>query len=79
MGCLDGERGNGHGSRISVGHGEGDVECGGMTPLWNWETCLPVQSADMSAHSTQMARWQFSFLAFALICLDHARLLGFLP
>ena len=20
------------------------MECGGMTPLWNWETCLPVHS-----------------------------------
>ena len=29
-----------------------DVECGGRTPLGDWETCLPVQSADMSAHST---------------------------
>jgi len=25
------------------------VECGGMTPLWNWETCLPVDRAAMSA------------------------------
>ena len=21
------------------------MECGGMTPLWNWETCLPVNRA----------------------------------
>ncbi len=25
------------------------VECGGMTPLWNWETCLPVDRSPMSA------------------------------
>ena len=23
------------------------VECGGMTPLWNWETCLPVDRAPL--------------------------------
>ena len=23
------------------------VECGGMTPLWNWETCLPVERPAM--------------------------------
>ena len=23
-----------------------------MTALWDWETCLPVQSGDMSPHST---------------------------
>ena len=23
------------------------VECGGMTPLWNWETCLPVDRPAM--------------------------------
>ncbi len=27
------------------------VECGGMTPLWNWETCLPVDRAVMPAPS----------------------------
>ena len=25
------------------------VECGGLTPLWNWETCLPVDPAAWSA------------------------------
>jgi len=34
-----------------VGHGAGHMECAGMTALWDWETCLPVQSGDMSPHS----------------------------
>ena len=27
------------------------VECGGMTPLWNWETCLPADRPTMTASS----------------------------
>ena len=42
------------GFRVVLGMGRkargGDVECG-RTRLGDWETCLPVQSADMSAHS----------------------------
>ena len=30
------------------------VECGGMTPLWNWETCLPVDRPAMPASSSDM-------------------------
>ncbi len=27
------------------------VECGGMPPLWHWETCIPVPCPDLPAHS----------------------------
>ena len=26
------------------------VECGGMPPLWHWETCIPVPCPDLPAH-----------------------------
>ena len=32
------------------------VECGGMTPLWNWETCLPVDRAAMPAPAPRPAQ-----------------------
>jgi hypothetical protein len=28
-----------------------NFECGDMSPLSDWQTCLPVQSAVMPAHS----------------------------
>ena len=40
-------------ARFQEGRRASHWESSGRTPLWNWETCLPAQSADMSAHSTR--------------------------
>jgi hypothetical protein len=50
---------------------DGSLECGGMTPLSLGETCLAVQSADMSPHSKEIvpAGWGkelYLFFTFAL-------------
>ena len=45
------------------------VECGGMTPLWNWETCLPVDrtpdhNQTKSNHPASPSRLPFEFRGY---------------